>query len=377
MEDMIGKKRKRDEQEKLIYKKLCIPYKEEEENFISYILSQIKFEYSEAIHYYFKFGDIADDVTAFCLWGNIPLYDGIIASFTERIEISDIASWANFGKKQRIFDFFTNIQCLLNVDNDNLKKLSVFENGKYGFICKGKKDYFLLMNIKSLNKFDYITINNEYCQFWLIKIEKKELLDILNLKTINESVMKLSTKIKEFELIIKEKDSIIRNQINEYNERIDKIVKQQNENYEKLKEDNEKITKENNDLIEKIRNINKNKNIRVKKFLGLKIYENINFEYVVKYKVVDIEEFENESDENGPSADKSENSEDLNCIICFKRKRNILFEKCGHCCLCEECLRKTEHKIIKKTQKIVYSCPICNNETKNGEFSTARNIYFS
>ena len=377
MEDMIGKKRKRDEKEKLIYQKLCIPYKEDEENIINYILSQIKSEYSEAIHYYLKFGDIADDITAFCLWGNFPLYDGIIASFTQRIEINDIASWVNFGKKQRIFDFFTNIQCLLNVDNNNLKILSIFENGRYGFICKGQKDYFLLMNIKSLNKFDYITINNDYCQFWLIKIEKKELLDILNLKTINESVMKLSTKIKEFELIIKEKDSIIRNQINEYNERIDKIVKQQNENYEKLKEDNEKITKENNDLIEKIRNINKNKNIRVKKFLGLKIYENINFEYVVKYKVVDIEEFENESDENGPSADKSENSEDLNCIICFKRKRNILFEKCGHCCLCEECLRKTEHKIIKKTQKIVYSCPICNNETKNGEFSTARNIYFS
>ena len=377
MEDMIGKKRKRDEQEKLIYKKLCIPYKEEEENFISYILSQIKFEYSEAIHYYFKFGDIADDVTAFCLWGNIPLYDGIIASFTERIEISDIASWANFGKKQRIFDFFTNIQCLLNVDNDNLKKLSVFENGKYGFICKGKKDYFLLMNIKSLNKFDYITINNEYCQFWLIKIDKKDLLDILKLKTKNETALKLSAKIKELKSIIKEKDLIIKNQINEYNERIDKIVKQQNENYEKLKEDKEKISKENNVLIEKIRNINKNKNVRIRKFLGLKIYEDINFEYVVNYKVIDIEEFENDIDENESSEDKSENNEDLNCIICFKRKRNIFFEKCGHCCICEECLQKTEHKINKRTQKIVYFCPICNNETKTGEYSTARNIYFS
>ena len=376
MEDMIGKKRKRDETEKLIYQKLCIPYKEDEENYINYILSQIKSEYSEAIQYSLKFGDIADDITAFCLWGNFPLYDGVIASLSKKIEINDIANWVNSGKKQRTFDFFINIQCLLNVDNNN-KILSIFENGRYGFLWQGKKDYFLLMSIKSLNKFDFITINNEYCQFWLIKIEKKELLDILNLKPINKSVLKLSTKIKEYEIILKEKDSIIRNQINEYNERINKIVKQKNENYEKIKKDNEKKTKEINNLTEKIININKNKNknIRVKKFLGLKIFENINFEYLVNYNIIDIEEYVNETDENGPSEDKL--NEDLVCIICFKRKRNIFFEKCGHCCLCEECLRKTEHKIIKKIPKIVYSCPICNNETKNGEFTTARNIYFS
>ena len=379
--EVIGKKRYRDEQEKLIYQKLCIPYKDEEENIISYILSQIKYEYTEAIQYYFKFGDIADDITASCLWGNIPLYDGVIASFTQKIKIIEIANWVNFGKKNRIFDFFTNIQCLLNVDNDNLRKLSVFENGEYGFIFKGKRDYFLLMNIKSLDKFDYITINNDYCQFWLIKIYDKDLLDILELKPMNEAAVNLSKKINEYKLSLKEKDSIFQKQIYEYNERTEKIVKQLNENYEKLKEDYEKISKENNELIEKIRNINKNKSIRVKKFLGLKIYEEENFEFIVDNKVIDIEEFANENDydnnEDKSSENKHENNDDYICLICFERKRNILFEKCGHCCICEQCLQRIKHKMNKTFKKLEYFCPICNNENKKYGYSTIRKIYFS
>ena len=163
--DMIGQKRNREEREKEVYQKLNVPYKEEEEYLMSYILSQIQYEYTDPIQYYFSFGDISEDITVFCLWGNMPLFDGIILSFSQKIEMNEISNWVNFGRKRGVFDFFSNIQCLLNVDTETLRKMTFFENGKYGFICKGKKDYFLLMNIKSLDKFDYIDTYSNYCGY--------------------------------------------------------------------------------------------------------------------------------------------------------------------------------------------------------------------
>ena len=59
-----------------------------------------------------------------------------IETFDKKVKMDDIASYVNFGKIDRVFDFFSNIQCLINVDNDTLRKLSFFENGKYGFIFK-------------------------------------------------------------------------------------------------------------------------------------------------------------------------------------------------------------------------------------------------
>ena len=382
--NIIGQKRNREKEienkEKQIYQRLNIPYKDdlEEDNYISYILSQIQPEYEESLQYCFLFDEYQEYIQVSCLWGNLPLIDGIIANFTRKIEIKEIAEYVNFGKRERVFNFFTNIQCLLNVDNDSLKKLSFFENGKFGFIFKGQKDYFLLINIKSLDEFDYMSKNSEYCQLWLIKIDDKNILNILNLKPMNETIVNLSKTIEEYKKTLDEKDSIFQKERREFNERINKIVKVKEQEYNILNEKYNKLFQEKNDLIEQIKNENKNRIKRVKKFIGLKTCKDY-FSIIEENNVVSYEELSgNNNDEMYSCEDKSDYNNLAICVICFIRPRNILFEKCGHICICDECLDKCKRKVNKNSQKMEYFCPICNNQTKRDEgYSTTREIFLS
>mgnify|MGYP002626140776 CR=1 FL=1 len=374
---MTGKKRNREEKEKMIYNKLNVPYKDdtEEDNLISYFLSQIQPEYEEALQYYFSFEGITDEIFVYCLWGHLPLIDGAIANFTQKIEIDKVANYVNFRKKEKVFNFFANIQCLLNVDADTLRKLTFFENGKYGFICKGQKDYFLLMNIKSLDKFDFITKNSEYCQFWLIRIEDKDILDILKLESMNKTIVMLSKQIDEYKSIIKERDELFQKERKEFNERINKILDQRDQQYKKLKGEYDELKKEKNDIIEQRKNENKHKLIKIKKFLGLKVYRDC-FSIIEENNVISYEDLSvNEEDED---SSRTENKNLGTCIICYVRQRNILFERCGHCCICDTCLEQCAHKMNKKTHKKEYFCPVCNTYVSKGEgYSTTRKIFLS
>ena len=375
--EMTGKKRNREEKEKMIYHKLNVPYKDdtEEDNLISYFLSQIQPEYEESLQYYFSFEGIADEIFVYCLWGHLPLIDGAIANFTRKIEIDEIANYVNFGKKEKVFNFFANIQCLLNVDADTVRKLTFFENGKYGFIFKGQKDYFLLMNIKSLDKFEFITKNSEYCQFWLIKIDDKDILDILNLEPMNENIVRLSKQIDEYKTIINERDESFQKERKEFNERINKILEQRDQQYQKLKDEYEELKTEKNDLIEQRKTENKFKMVKFKKFIGLKEYRDC-FSIIEENNVISYEDLSvNEEDED---SSRSETKNLSTCIICYIRQRNILFERCGHCCICDICLKQCAHKMNKKLNKMEYFCPVCNTYVSKGEgFSITRKIFLS
>ena len=232
---LTGKKRNRSANEESIYTKLNIP--DIIESPINFILSQIIKEYDEGISYYFSFdGYSENDIIVSCIWGFLPLYEGSIVNFSKKVEIENIANYVNFGKINRVFDFFSNIQCLINVDNDTMKKLSFFENGKYGFIYKGIKDYFLLMNIKSLDKFEFIDKNNDYCQFWLIKIDDYKFLESLGLNSTNQQVLELTEKVQQFKNIIEEKNSDFEKERMEYIDRIKKLMKEKNLEIENIEE---------------------------------------------------------------------------------------------------------------------------------------------
>ena len=305
----------------------------------------------------------------------MPLIDGAIANFTRKIEIDEIANYVNFGKKEKVFNFFANIQCLLNVDADTVRKLTFFENGKYGFIFKGQKDYFLLMNIKSLDKFEFITKNSEYCQFWLIKIDDKDILDILNLEPMNENIVRLSKQIDEYKNIINERDESFQKERKEFNERINKILEQRDQQYQKLKEEYDVLKTEKNDLIEQRKTENKFKMVKFKKFIGLKEYRDC-FSIIEENNVISYEDLSvNEEDED---SSRSETKNLSTCIICYIRQRNILFERCGHCCICDICLKQCAHKMNKKLNKMEYFCPVCNTYVSKGEgFSITRKIFLS
>ena len=372
---LTGKKRSRSKNEELIYSKINTP--DIYESPINFFLSQIIKEYDEGISYYFSFdGYSDDDIIVSCIWGFLPLYDGAIANFAKKVKIEDIASYVNFGKIDRVFEFFSNIQCLINVDNDTLKKLSFFENGKYGFIYKGKKDYYLLMNIKSLDKFDYIDKNNDYCQFWLIKIDDHKFLETLDLKSTNEQVFELSNKLKEFKNIIEEKNSYFQKERVEYNDRIKKLVKDKDKEIELLEEKYNNEKKEKMDLIEQFKNENKNRIKRPRRFLGLKTYKEC-FSLLEESNIISFEEISNHQEEEEKASEKCE---EYICILCAIRPRNIFFDTCGHCCVCENCLEKCLHKFNKKKKLNEYFCPICNNYTKNDEtsnYSGIRKLFYS
>ena len=372
---LTGKKRNRSANEESIYTKLNIP--DIIESPINFLLSQIIKEYDEGISYYFSFdGYSENDIIVSCIWGFLPLYEGSIVNFSKKVEIENIANYVNFGKINRVFDFFSNIQCLINVDNDTMKKLSFFENGKYGFIFKGIKDYFLLMNIKSLDKFEFIDKNNDYCQFWLIKIDDYKFLESLGLNSTNQQVLELTEKVQQFKNIIEEKNSDFEKERMEYIDRIKKLMKEKNLEIENIEEKYKNEKKEKEELIERFKNENKNRFRRQRKFLGLKTFKEC-FSIIEQDNVVSFEELSNQKEESEKESDKFE---EYICILCAIRPRNIFFDKCGHCCICEDCLEKCLHKFNKKKKINEYFCPICNNYTKkddSGNYSGIRKVFYS
>ena len=141
------------------------------------------------------------------------------------MQIEQIAKWANMGGINKTFDFFANIQSLFYIDKDTNKKLAFFDEGKYGYIYEGKKDYFLIIHIKSLKKFNYIDKNNEYCQYWLLKITDKHLLKMLDLKHKNPEVNAMEKELSQYNKIIEEKDRYFEGERKEYVDRINKLIK--------------------------------------------------------------------------------------------------------------------------------------------------------
>ena len=376
MEDILGKKRERENKEEVIYAKINTP--DMLESPINYFLSQIIKEYEEGILYYFSFDGYVDDIIVSCIWGNLPIYEGAIANFSKKVNIDDIASYVNYGKLERVFDFFSNIECLINVDADMYRKLSFFDNGKYGFIYKGKKDYYLLMDIKSLDKFEFIDKNNDYCQFWLLKIDDHKILELLQLQSIDKNIAELTKKIGEFKKIIEDKNSYFQNERQDYIDRIKKLMKKNEQELASIEEKYKKELIEKEQIIEQFKNDNKNRIRRVKKFMGLKTYKEC-FSIIEESNVYSYEELSiKENNDNGEEESKN-NEQDNICILCFIRPRNIFFEKCGHCCICEECLTNGLHKYNKKKKMDEYFCPLCNSYTKKDDlscYSPIRKIFY-
>ena len=375
MEDILGKKRNRQNNEDAMYAKINTP--DIIESPINYFLSQIIKEYEEGIPYYFLFDGYADDIIVSCIWGNMPVYEGAVANFTIKVNIDDIASYVNYGKLERVFDFFSNIECLINVDSDMYRKLSFFENGKYGFIYKGKKDYYLLMDIKSLDKFEFIDKNNDYCQFWLLKIDDHKILELLKLQSIDKNIAELTAKIDEFKRIIEERNSYFQNERKDYVDRIRKLVKKNDQDLASLEEKYKKELTEKEKIIEEFKNDNKNRIRRVKKFMGLKTYKDC-FSIIQESNVISYEELSIKDNHDGEES--KINEQDNICILCFIRPRDIFFEKCGHCCICEECLSNGLHKFNKKKKRDEYFCPLCNSYTKKDDincYSSVRKIIYA
>ena len=345
---------------------------------INYFLSQIKPMYDEGINYTFSFPDVKDkhlgNIIAICLWGYMPLYEGRVLYFSKKVNMELIYKWTNFGKEDRTFEFFSNIQCLFYLDPDTDKKLSFFENGKYGFIFEGKKDYFLIINIKSLKKFIYIGKNSDYCQFWLIKIDNKQLLDKLGLSSKINILNEMEQKISEYKKIINDNKKNFEIERKEYIDRINKIIMEKNKEREDIKEKYNKELEEKIDLIEKYKTEKLKVVKRAKKFLGLKQITTENMSIKDETNVISYEEIEDETKEEKDKEDKDATNQDFSCILCCIRDRNILFLNCQHCCICEQCLEKCYHKYNKKTQKEEYFCPICNNNTQKDDKSSYTEI---
>jgi hypothetical protein len=372
--NLIGIKRERDNKESKIYEKIKTPDISTDK--INYFLSQIKSEYEEGINYSFSFQDkLEEDIVAICLWGCTPLYEGRILNFTKQVKIEQIAKWANMGGIDKTFDFFANIQSLFYIDKDTNKKLAFFDEGKYGYIYEGQKDYYLIIHIKSLKKFNYIDKNNEYCQYWLLKITDKHLLKMLDLKHKNPEVNAMEKELSQYNKIIEEKDRYFEGERKEYVDRINKLIKDKEKECLMLKEKYDKDINEKIDLIEKFKLDKMNKMKRAKKFIGLKIIsESLCIKKEEQNNIVSIEEFENEEKE-----DDSFSKEDFFCILCCIRRRDIFFDKCHHCCICEQCLEKCYHKFNKKTKQNEYFCPVCNNDTQKDDkdsFTETKKIIF-
>ena len=372
--NLIGIKRERDNKESKIYEKIKTPDISTDK--INYFLSQIKSEYEEGINYSFSFQDkLEEDIVAICLWGCTPLYEGRILNFTKQVKIEQIAKWANMGGIDKTFDFFANIQSLFYIDKDTNKKLAFFDEGKYGYIYEGQKDYYLIIHIKSLKKFNYIDKNNEYCQYWLLKITDKHLLKMLDLKHKNPEVNAMEKELSQYNKIIEEKDRYFEGERKEYVDRINKLIKDKEKECLMLKEKYDKDINEKIDLIEKFKLDKMNKMKRAKKFIGLKIIsESLYIKKEEQNNIVSIEEFESEEKE-----DDSFSKEDFFCILCCIRRRDIFFDKCHHCCICEQCLEKCYHKFNKKTKQNEYFCPVCNNDTQKDDkdsFTETKKIIF-
>lgn len=379
---LIGNKRNRNDipSESDIYQEMGTPDISSDK--INYFLSQIKPMYETGVNYSFSFSDVKDkpinNVIAICLWGLLPLYEGRVLNFSKKINIETISRSPYFNKVEGVFDFFSNIQCLFYMEPDNYKKLSFLEDGKCGYIFEGKKDYYLLINIKSLKKFKHIEKNDNYCQFWLIKIENKNILDKLELSPKMKMVEEMEKKISDYKRIIDEKERYLENERKAYTDRINKIIKTKDDQFAELKSKHQKEIEEKNEIIEQLKLETKMLK-RTRRFVGLESRSESRLFIKDETNVISYEEVEEESKENKDDDKDPSLNQDFSCILCCIRVRNIFFDKCHHCCVCDQCLEKCYHKSNKKTNQKEYFCPICNNDTQKDDqnsFTESKKIFF-
>ena len=198
---------------------------------------------------------------------------------------------------------------------------------------------------------------------------------MLDLKHKNPEVNAMEKELSQYNKIIEEKDRYFEGERKEYVDRINKLIKDKEKECLMLKEKYDKDINEKIDLIEKFKLDKMNKMKRAKKFIGLKIIsESLCIKKEEQNNIVSIEEFENEEKE-----DDSFSKEDFFCILCCIRRRDIFFDKCHHCCICEQCLEKCYHKFNKKTKQNEYFCPVCNNDTQKDDkdsFTETKKIIF-
>ena len=160
----------------------------------------------------------------------------------------------------------------------------------------------------------------------------------------------------------------------EYNNTINKIIKDKEREIEDYKKKYNQELEEKDDIIQKYKSEKINSVKRPKKFVGLKTYSE-SFFIKDETNVISYEEIENENNEEQNDIEKETAiNQDFSCILCCIRNRNIFFDKCQHCCICEQCLEKCYHKFNKQTQKNEYFCPICNNSTQKDDKSSYTEI---
>lgn len=77
-------------------------------------------------------------------------------------------------------------------------------------------------------------------------------------------------------------------------------------------------------------------------------------------KNIQLALLQSQLDHNNTS-NKEEISEknDIDCSICFERKKNILFNDCKHICVCEECVLMVKKNNINND---IFICPLCRLE---------------
>ena len=188
-------------------------------------------------------------------------------------------------------------------------------------------------------------------------------------------VNEMEKKISEYKKIIDDSKKYFENERKEYIDRINKIIIDKDNEREDLKEKYNKELDEKNDLIEKYKSEKINNVKRAKKFLGL---QQITAESMFIKDETNVISYEEIEDDNKEEKDALPN-QDFSCILCCIRERNIFFDKCQHCCICEQCLEKCYHKFNKKTQKDEYFCPICNNQTQKDDknsYTEVKKIFY-
>ena len=188
----------------------------------------------------------------------------------------------------------------------------------------------------------------------------------------NITINKLNKEISNYKKMIEERNSYFQEERKEYVDRINKLIKDKEQECEEMKNKFNQEIKEKIDLIEKFKSSKINSVRRAKKFVGLEIISK-GFHIKDETNVISFEEIE--KDDKNDNEDKTDVfNQDMYCILCCIRMRNIFFERCNHCCICEQCLEKCYHKFNKQTQKNEYFCPICNNSTQKDDKSSYTEI---
>lgn len=343
---------------------LKIPNKSSEP--FQYILNIISNTFEKGIPYLMQFPNHSGKHCFISLCGYIPLYIGSVIKFTKEISIPDLGHVVIINNLNQ--DFFYNIISVFHVEDEDYGKLPNFNNGKIGYIYEGERDILLLIHNKGLDFFEKMEKIDDYTQFMLIKIINPNILNFLNIKLKIPELKDAFDKIEKYE---KKIDDLKIEHQNEKISLINKNNKEQSiikEEFIKKEEQYKKIIQKQKEELQEAINDNKKQPITPSKiFRKLEIYRPPNICYLYDNKNEDIISLSNQSPMNINENDK----DDFLCFICFVNMRNIVFVKCGHCCICEECLNKFLHKDYGDVKKNLYFCPMCNkNETQTGKGDT-------